>query len=36
VEKFLKEMGKEEIRAQEKLAITKDKLPEEMEVVLLE
>lgn len=33
---FLKEMGKEEVRPQPKLVITKEKLPPEMEVVVLE
>lgn len=32
---FLKEMGKEEIKPQTKLSITKEKLPSEMEVVWL-
>ena len=36
VEKFLKEMGKEDIKPQPKLSITKDKLPEEMEIVVLD
>lgn len=36
LENFLKEMGKEEAKPQPKLVITKDKLPEEMEVVVLE
>lgn len=35
VEKFLKEMGKEVITPQPKLVISKDKLPEEMEVIVL-
>ncbi len=34
-ENFLKEMGKEDIKPQPKLTITKDKLPEEMTVVVL-
>ena len=33
---FLKEMGKEDVVAQPKLSITKDKLPEQMQVVILE
>ena len=33
---FVKEMGKEGIVAQPKLSITKDKLPEELQVVVLE
>ena len=33
---FLKEMGKEGTPAQSKLTITKDKIPEEMQVVVLE
>lgn len=33
---FLKEMGKEDTKPQSKLVITKDKLPEEMEVAVLE
>lgn len=36
VDKFLKEMGKEEAAPQPKLSVTKDKLPEETEVVVLE
>lgn len=36
VDKFLKEMGKEGITPQPKLVISKDKLPEEMEVIVLE
>lgn len=32
---FLKEMGKEEVVPQPKLSITKDKLPEELQVVVL-
>lgn len=36
VENFLKEMGKEDVKPQPKLVITKDKLPQEMEVVVLE
>lgn len=36
VEKFLKEMGKEEVKPQPKLVIGKDKLPEETEVIVLE
>jgi len=36
LDKFLKEMGKEETTPQPKLVISKDKLPEEMEVVVLE
>lgn len=35
VEKFLKEMGAENIQPTNKLSITKDKLPEEPQVVLL-
>ncbi len=34
-EKFLRDMGKEGIALQPKLSITKDKLPEELQVVLL-
>ena len=33
---FLKEIGKEDVTAQSKLSITKDKLPEQMQVVILE
>lgn len=33
---FLKEMGKEDLIPQQKLSITKDKLPEELQVVVLE
>lgn len=33
---FLKEIGKEEVLPQSKLAITKDKIPEQMQVVVLE
>lgn len=36
VEDFLKEMGKENIEPQPKLSITKDKLPEEPQVVVLQ
>lgn len=36
VSAFLKEMGKEDVQPVAKLTITKDKLPEEMQVVLLE
>lgn len=36
VEKFLKEMGKEDITPAPKLTITKEKLPEEPTIVLLE
>ncbi|MDP3998233.1 MAG: MBL fold metallo-hydrolase [bacterium] len=36
VENFLKEMGKEATPPQPKLVITKDKLPQELEVVVLE
>jgi L-ascorbate metabolism protein UlaG (beta-lactamase superfamily) len=36
VENFLKVIGKSEITPQEKLVITKDKLPDEMQVVVLE
>ena len=36
VEKFLLEMGKPEIKPVPKLTISKDKLPEEMEVIVLE
>jgi L-ascorbate metabolism protein UlaG (beta-lactamase superfamily) len=35
VDKFLKEMGKEDVIAQPKLTITRDKLPEEPQVVVL-
>ncbi|MBI3577228.1 MBL fold metallo-hydrolase [Candidatus Gottesmanbacteria bacterium] len=35
VSTFLKEMGKEDVVPQSKLAITKDKLPEELQVVVL-
>lgn len=35
VDKFLKEMGAETVEPQNKLSITKDKLPEEPEVVVL-
>ncbi len=35
VEKFLKEMGKEDIQADNKLSISKDRLPTEPQVVLL-
>ena len=33
---FLKEIGKEDVLAQPKLSVTKDKLPEQMQVVVLE
>ncbi len=36
VSAFLKEMGKEEIAVQPKLTITKEKLPTEMQIVVLE
>lgn len=36
VDKFLKEMGKEEVAPISKLSITKDKLPEDTQVVVLE
>lgn len=36
LDKFLKEVGKEEIKPQPKLTITKDKLPQETEVIVLE
>jgi len=36
VEPFLKNMGKESVEKQPKLAVAKDKLPEELEVVVLE
>lgn len=36
VEKFLKEMAKETAETVQKLTITKDKLPEELQVILLE
>lgn len=36
VEKFLQEMGKPEIKPMPKLTISKEKLPEEMEIVVLE
>ncbi|MCL5411695.1 MAG: MBL fold metallo-hydrolase [Patescibacteria group bacterium] len=36
VSSFLKEMGKENIEFQPKLVISKDKLPEELQIVLLE
>lgn len=35
VEEFLKTMGKSDVQAQDKLVISKDKLPEEMQVVVL-
>lgn len=35
VDKFLKELGKEGVVPQPKLTITKDKLPEELEVIIL-
>lgn len=35
VSTFLKEMGKEDVVSQPKLSITKDKLPEELQVVVL-
>lgn len=36
VDAFLKEMGKTDVASQPKLVITKDKLPEEMQVIVLE
>lgn len=36
VDAFLKEMGKTEVVPQSKLSITKDKLPEEMQIVVLQ
>ncbi len=36
LEKFLKEMGKEELKPLPKLSVTKDKLPEELQVVVLD
>lgn len=36
VRDFLKEMGKEETIFQSKLSVTKDKIPEELQVVVLE
>lgn len=36
VDKFLKEMGKEDVTPVSKLSVTKDKLPEDTEVVVLE
>lgn len=36
VDKFLKEMGKEEIQPVKKITISKDRLPEEPQVILLE
>ena len=36
VNKFLKEMGKEEVVTQNKLVVSSEKLPEELEIVLLE
>lgn len=36
VDAFLKEMGKADIAPQPKLSITKDKLPEEMQIVVLQ
>lgn len=36
LEKFLQEMGKPDVKAIPKLSISKDKLPEEMEIVVLE
>jgi L-ascorbate metabolism protein UlaG (beta-lactamase superfamily) len=35
-EAFLKEIGKDDVVAQPKLTITKDKLPEQMQVIILE
>ncbi len=35
VQMFLKEIGKEDVVAQPKLSVTKDKLPEQMQVVVL-
>lgn len=35
-EEFLKEIGKEDVAPQPKLTVTKDKLPEQMQVVILE
>jgi len=36
VDTFLKEMGKQDVVPQAKLSITKDKMPAEMQVVVLE
>ncbi len=36
LEAFLKEIGKEDVVPQSKLTVTKDKLPEQMQVVILE
>ncbi|MBI5448763.1 MBL fold metallo-hydrolase [Candidatus Gottesmanbacteria bacterium] len=36
VEAFLKEMGKESVLPQPKLVVTKEKIPEEMQIVVLE
>ncbi|MFH0863938.1 MAG: MBL fold metallo-hydrolase [Candidatus Gottesmanbacteria bacterium] len=36
VTNFLKEMGKEDCQPQPKLSITKDKLPEQLEIIVLE
>ncbi len=36
IDAFLKEMGKGEVAPQPKLSITKDKLPEEMQIVVLQ
>ncbi|OGY23927.1 MAG: hypothetical protein A2Y57_04325 [Candidatus Woykebacteria bacterium RBG_13_40_7b] len=36
VEKFLKEMGKENLEVQPKLSVSKEKLPEELQVAILE
>ena len=36
VDAFLKEMGKTDVAAQPKFSVTKDKLPEEMQVVVLQ
>jgi len=36
VENFLKEMGKEDVTAQPKLVVTAEKLPEELEVAVLQ
>ncbi|MCX6793894.1 MAG: lactamase, partial [Candidatus Gottesmanbacteria bacterium] len=36
LKEFLKEIGKEEVVPQPKLTVTRDKLPEQMQVVILE
>ena len=36
VDAFLKEMGKTEVSPQPKFSVTRDKLPEEMQVVVLQ